>query len=891
MRGYCLTSFGHPKLVLICLSLTYSGMLNEECQLNRDVDNVRLAQRIDDLKNPVLKRVAMTPPASNHPSRRQQDPHLLKREAEEAFAVKHYAGTVNYSLSNMIEKNRDKVAQDLVDLVDESENGFLKDLFADWENPNSLRGGLALAGFRFKFVAFVCSSVCLVFNTKYHKKLMKNSLPKIIRAGKICFACPFSLGESRRQTLLSKFKTSLDSLMQHLRATTPHYIRCVKPSPLNPGCFTGPNAVHLKDGVSMFDAATVEQQLRATGILETVAISKQLCPVRLTFHEFLHRYELLLPRSSIDHNNIAPEMPDLIPGESNGRGMLVSTPKALASRSSQAKTLNARQKAKKRRMTFEGIEMPTKKSVVVSRNGDSKRGQAAVHLTPTAVATDEDDEQRLRRDRVSSIMAAVFENNNFMLGKSKIFLTETQFQALEKRRSKQMNEKAFVIQCAWRRYRRERRLESALLIQSVFRGYWQRRQFTKTKATILKIQSVYRGMIVRQRVAEQRRAAGVIVRFFRGLTGRKEFLKKRAAVLVIQDGFRRWKMRKLQQQLAASRRHSAAKSQRVTKSRASNSSSSSSRTSIGFATPPSSMDGRNRSFDADATFSSNRSLYFTPDCGTEGKRDAGRETSRRKSSGIHERGAGDGSSLGRTSGGPSASKTFLEFPPSPYVTTRRKPKNRDASLREDDETDDVTDEFLIQSFVNDELSKHQPDTAKGASHTAYPDLLRSLTSHKSPPKNPQSKPVIPPSPPVSSANLRSSSSSRPSPGNRISLNGSGDGVTYAHRDDVAASWRFRPLDELQKREKRRGSMVFNQKGCVKELPEVPYVEISARGNIVSRRRLTRVPIRFHLTTGEILTNAHVLPWQELTCSITDCLPAYDHVYCNKRHCAAEHVRE
>ena len=157
IRGYCLTSFGHPELVLICLSLTYSGMLNEECQLNRDVDNVRLAQRIDDLKNPVLKRVAMTPPASNHPSRRQQDPHLLKREAEEAFAVKHYAGTVNYSLSNMIEKNRDKVAQDLVDLVDESENGFLKDLFADWENPNSLRGGLALAGFRFKFV--VCLSV------------------------------------------------------------------------------------------------------------------------------------------------------------------------------------------------------------------------------------------------------------------------------------------------------------------------------------------------------------------------------------------------------------------------------------------------------------------------------------------------------------------------------------------------------------------------------------------------------------------------------------------------------------------------------------------------------------------------------------------------------------
>ena len=115
-------------------------MLNEECQLNRDVDNVRLAQRIDDLKNPVLKRVAVNSPSLGGQARRHQDPQQQRREAEEAFAVKHYAGTVNYSLTNMIEKNKDKVAQDLVDLVDESESGYLKELFADWENPNLLRG-------------------------------------------------------------------------------------------------------------------------------------------------------------------------------------------------------------------------------------------------------------------------------------------------------------------------------------------------------------------------------------------------------------------------------------------------------------------------------------------------------------------------------------------------------------------------------------------------------------------------------------------------------------------------------------------------------------------------------------------------------------------------------
>lgn len=183
-------------------------------------------------------------------------------------------------------------------------------------------------------------------------------------------------------------------------------------------------------------------------------------------------------------------------------------------------------------------------------------------------------------------------------------------------------------------------------------------------------------------------------------------------------------------------------------------------------------------------------------------------------------------------------------------------------------------------------------------HT-YPDLVRSLTSHHSPYES-HTKPANA-SPNTSSSILKNSHQSPPLNGSY--LNGSGDANAcrqqqrqrqqrQRHRD--ITKWRFRPLEELQqlqRREDRRGRMVFNQRGCIKELPEVPYVEISARGNIVSRRRLTRVPIRFHLTTGDILTHAHVLPWQELTCSITDCLPAYDHVYCNKKHCAAEHIKE
>ena len=149
-------------------------------------------------------------------------------------------------------------------------------------------------------------------------------------------------------------------------------------------------------------------------------------------------------------------------------------------------------------MTFEGIKMPKKKPVTKPATmkastaasmtaGKAVNGSTTTTTTAASQPPSESSGKSLvpdsRRDRVSLVMKSVFNGasssknsvvDDFMLGKSKIFLSETQFQALEARRRDALNRSAFVIQCAWRRYRRERRLESALLIQAIVRGFLQR---------------------------------------------------------------------------------------------------------------------------------------------------------------------------------------------------------------------------------------------------------------------------------------------------------------------------------------------------------------------------------------------------------------------------------
>lgn len=104
--------------------------------------------------------------------------------------------------------------------------------------------------------------------------------------------CPFAAGlfpplpeesskSSKFSSIGSRFKLQLQSLMETLSSTEPHYIRCVKPNNV------------LKPAI--FENVNIIQQLRCGGVLEAIRISCAGYPTRRTFYDFLDRFSVLSP--------------------------------------------------------------------------------------------------------------------------------------------------------------------------------------------------------------------------------------------------------------------------------------------------------------------------------------------------------------------------------------------------------------------------------------------------------------------------------------------------------------------------------------------------------------------------------------------------------------------
>ncbi|NP_001089346.1 unconventional myosin-XIX [Xenopus laevis] len=149
------------------------------------------------------------------------------------FIVSHYAGKVQYQIEDMAEKNKDPVPPELIQLLQESDDHLLQKLFPVDNNK-------------------------LVYGATNNRAV--------------------------GVTVVSKFKGSLESLMQILHSTTPHYIRCIKP---NVDC-----------QALVFRQEEVLMQLEACGIVETINISAAGFPIRISFENFVERYSVIAPRQS-----------------------------------------------------------------------------------------------------------------------------------------------------------------------------------------------------------------------------------------------------------------------------------------------------------------------------------------------------------------------------------------------------------------------------------------------------------------------------------------------------------------------------------------------------------------------------------------------------------------
>ena len=159
------------------------------------------------------------------------------------FNVHHYAGPVEYNTLDFLEKNKDETPKEINELLAGSENHFLQHL-----------GEIILS----RPMANANTRTPSKFGAAHHHH-KQSSLIRV------------SVGK--------QFSTQLKQLRTRIDATSPHYIRCLKPNnELRP---------------DHFDCAVIADQLRYAGILEAIRVSRVGYPQRYLHERFLSRYRIL----------------------------------------------------------------------------------------------------------------------------------------------------------------------------------------------------------------------------------------------------------------------------------------------------------------------------------------------------------------------------------------------------------------------------------------------------------------------------------------------------------------------------------------------------------------------------------------------------------------------
>uniref|UniRef100_A0A8C2J4K8 Slow myosin heavy chain 2 n=1 Tax=Cyprinus carpio TaxID=7962 RepID=A0A8C2J4K8_CYPCA len=159
-----------------------------------------------------------------------QKPRIVKGKPEAHFSLVHYAGTVDYNISNWLVKNKDPLNETVVGLFQKSTMKLLSVLFANYaasDAGKSAKGGTKKKGSSF-------------------------------------------------QTVSALHRENLNKLMTNLRSTHPHFVRCLIPNETKtPGAMENPLVMH---------------QLRCNGVLEGIRICRKGFPNRILYGDFKQRY-------------------------------------------------------------------------------------------------------------------------------------------------------------------------------------------------------------------------------------------------------------------------------------------------------------------------------------------------------------------------------------------------------------------------------------------------------------------------------------------------------------------------------------------------------------------------------------------------------------------------
>ncbi|XP_077594698.1 myosin heavy chain, skeletal muscle, adult-like [Stigmatopora nigra] len=181
-----------------------------------------------------------------------QKPKPVKGKAEAHFSLVHYAGTVDYSITGWLDKNKDPLNETVVQLFQKASLKLLAFLYSSYSSSDENSAG-----------------------TKKAAKKKGSSF----------------------QTVSALFRENLGKLMTNLKSTHPHFVRCLIPNETKtPGIMEHHLVIH---------------QLRCNGVLEGIRICRKGFPSRILYGDFKQRYKVLnasvIPEGQFIDNKKAAE--------------------------------------------------------------------------------------------------------------------------------------------------------------------------------------------------------------------------------------------------------------------------------------------------------------------------------------------------------------------------------------------------------------------------------------------------------------------------------------------------------------------------------------------------------------------------------------------------------
>ena len=190
-----------------------------------------------------------------------------------SFTISHYALDVTYEVEGFLEKNRDTVPDEHMALLTTTKNSFLKEVLdAALNSVKATEGGNTPTGPGSDTGSGGSRRSSVIPDPGRQSWVASNASPG---ASTPSGSAKRGLFASRKPTQGSIFKSSLIALMETLKVTDVHYIRCIKPN----------EAKRPWE----FQPQQVLGQLRACGVLETIRISCAGYPTRWTYEEFAER--------------------------------------------------------------------------------------------------------------------------------------------------------------------------------------------------------------------------------------------------------------------------------------------------------------------------------------------------------------------------------------------------------------------------------------------------------------------------------------------------------------------------------------------------------------------------------------------------------------------------